>query len=147
MLFHISVSLCSLQPVCPKVSAHSSVQSAGSPQVNCSLMKNKTVHHPKSQWKNPSTNRSLPFPKPAVNTVCELVCNPVKVEQSTRCQSLVLCWWAVQRCCSGGVLASSRGYCSESPGKNKSQRWSEETLPQATTLSKKSIVKKSTQGL
>lgn len=36
----------------------------------------------------------------------------------TRCQSLVLCWWAERRCCSGEDLASSQEYCSETPRKN-----------------------------
>lgn len=87
-----------------------------------SVLETKAVHSPNSQWK---TRRPTPCPKPLLKqSVNRSVIQYQLSSPSTRCQSLVLCWWVVRRCCSGGVLASSQAYCSEAPGKNPAQqRW------------------------
>lgn len=90
-------------------------QSAGSPQTLPPENQGCT------QSKNP-VKTSRPTSLPHAQSQCQKSLNRSVIQYqlsspSTRCQSLVLCWWAVRRCCSGGVLASSQAYCSGAPGK------------------------------
>lgn len=74
-----------------------------------------------THYKKPNENQSTNESRVADKAVCDLLLQYQLNSPSTRCQSLVLCWWVAQRCCSGGVPAFSPAYCSETPGKQSIQ--------------------------
>lgn len=75
----------------------------------------KSVHSPKTQWKPVDQPVYLMSKASEKQSVKWSVIQHQLSSPFTRCQSLVLCWWGVRRCCSGGALASSQVYCSEAP--------------------------------
>lgn len=84
----------------------------------------KTRLYTVQKSENQLTNQPTPSPERVKKrSVNRSVIHYQLISPSTRYQSLVLCWWGVRRCCSGGVLASFQVYCSETPGKNTAPQW------------------------